>query len=209
MPSRPDFFHCSRRCSASMPSGEEDEIPERVNPLLFFFAPAAARAFLVFATSNPSLRRESDRLVTGFRGDSGLVAHRHGNQSGTDFQTAGAIPPEIAARPRSVKSIPPSKSMACLLAGNAVLIAPVSGPIRCKQGIFQGILAFGSLQECLPLEKTPPLPGVCCRIPQPTNRERFFESREFSAICRTTGSISERRAPVSCISGHPQARHRA
>ncbi|WP_456758061.1 hypothetical protein [Bradyrhizobium sp. USDA 4011] len=131
MPSRPDFFHCSRRCSASMPSGEEDEIPERVNPLLFFLAPAAARAFLVFATSNPSLRRESDRLVRGFRGDSELVAHRHGNQSSTDFQTAGAIPPEITARPRSVESIPPSKSIPCLMAG-AGGIEPPNGGIKIR-----------------------------------------------------------------------------
>jgi len=48
MPSRPDFLHCSRRRRANKPSGEEEEIAERGEPLLFFVAPAAARAFLVF-----------------------------------------------------------------------------------------------------------------------------------------------------------------
>ena len=50
MPLRPDFLHCSRRWSANKPSGEEEEIVERGEPLLFFIAPAAARAFLVFPT---------------------------------------------------------------------------------------------------------------------------------------------------------------
>ena len=49
MPSRPDFLHCSRRCSANKPSGEEEEIVERGEPLRFFIAPVA-RAFLVFFT---------------------------------------------------------------------------------------------------------------------------------------------------------------
>ncbi|MCC8961785.1 hypothetical protein H8A95_05470 [Bradyrhizobium sp. Pear76] len=81
-----------------MPRGEEDEIPERADPLLFFFAPTAARAFLVFATSNPSLFRESIARRHASRGDSGLVANRHGNESGTDFQIAGPSPPRNAGR---------------------------------------------------------------------------------------------------------------
>ena len=53
MPLRLDFLHCSRRWSANKPSGEEEEeeeIVERGESLLFFIAPAAARAFLVFPT---------------------------------------------------------------------------------------------------------------------------------------------------------------
>jgi len=55
-----------------MPSGEDDETPERVNPLLVFFAPAAARAFLVFATSIPLsshevARRERRRSISRLR----------------------------------------------------------------------------------------------------------------------------------------------
>ena len=72
-PSRPDFFHCSRRCSASMPEGEDDEIavaadflPFLVAPFLVAFFPdalflpalvlAAPRAptFLLFFTRLPS-----------------------------------------------------------------------------------------------------------------------------------------------------------
>ena len=48
MPLRPDFLHCSRRWSANKPSGEEEEIVERGEPLLFFIAPAAAELFWFF-----------------------------------------------------------------------------------------------------------------------------------------------------------------
>jgi hypothetical protein len=41
-----DFFHCLRRSSANKPSGEEEEIVQHGEPLLFFIA----RAFLVFPT---------------------------------------------------------------------------------------------------------------------------------------------------------------
>src|SRR6185312_3521377 len=51
-PSRPDFLHCSRRWSANMPSGEEEETAERGEPLLIFNA-LAARAFMVFHTEHP------------------------------------------------------------------------------------------------------------------------------------------------------------
>ena len=55
-----------------MPSGEEDEIPERTTfrLWLFFFAPAAVRAFLVFPTSDPSLVHGLGRLVTSISGQS-------------------------------------------------------------------------------------------------------------------------------------------
>src|SRR6202000_2007073 len=43
-PSRPDCFHCSRRWSANMPSGEEDEMVERGEALVFLVAPATVRA---------------------------------------------------------------------------------------------------------------------------------------------------------------------
>jgi hypothetical protein len=51
-----------------MPSGEDDEIPERAPFWLFFFAPAAVRAFLVFPTSDPSLVHGLGRLATSIIG---------------------------------------------------------------------------------------------------------------------------------------------
>src|SRR4051794_36182634 len=52
-PSRPDFFHCSRRWSANMPRGEEVEVAERA-ALLFFLAAPPGRGFLLFFTRLPS-----------------------------------------------------------------------------------------------------------------------------------------------------------
>src|SRR3954454_25377109 len=72
-PSRPDFSHCSSRCSASMPSGDEEATAEReallsgrllVELVLFelllfvFIAPVVARAFLVGANVYPTLFRK-------------------------------------------------------------------------------------------------------------------------------------------------------
>src|SRR6185437_5623751 len=53
MPSRPDCLHRWRRCSASMPSGEEDEIVDRDEPLVFLIAPEEVRVFFFFPTQNP------------------------------------------------------------------------------------------------------------------------------------------------------------
>src|ERR1700761_4630209 len=44
-PLRSAFLHCWRRWSASMPSGEADEIVERDGLLLFFIAPTMAQIF--------------------------------------------------------------------------------------------------------------------------------------------------------------------
>src|SRR5262245_4561562 len=57
-PSRPDFFHCSRRWSANMPRGEDVEIAEPADfvPFLAALFPVAPRAptFLLFFTKLPS-----------------------------------------------------------------------------------------------------------------------------------------------------------
>ena len=57
-PSRPDFFHCSRRWSANMPSGEDVEIAELAvfRPFLVALLLVALRAltFLLFFTGLPS-----------------------------------------------------------------------------------------------------------------------------------------------------------
>ncbi|QIG98297.1 hypothetical protein [Bradyrhizobium sp. 6(2017)] len=108
-----------------MPRGEEDEIPERANPLLFFFfAPAAARAFLGFATSDPSLFRQYDRRSGG---DSALVAYRHGNETGTDFQIAGQIARNAGDAPVWKELNFFIKSMIRLLAGAGGIEPPNSG----------------------------------------------------------------------------------
>src|SRR5215207_8137511 len=56
-PSRPDFFHCSRRWSANMPRGEDVEIAEAEDfpflVALFLVAPRAL-TFLLFFTRLPS-----------------------------------------------------------------------------------------------------------------------------------------------------------
>jgi hypothetical protein len=54
MPSRLDCLHCSRRWIASMPSGEEEEIVDRGEPLVFLIAPAAVRALFAFLTKIPN-----------------------------------------------------------------------------------------------------------------------------------------------------------
>src|SRR5215207_5724846 len=57
-PSRPDFFHWSRRWSANMPRGEDVEIAEPENFLPFlvgvFLVARLASAFLLFFTTLPS-----------------------------------------------------------------------------------------------------------------------------------------------------------
>src|SRR6188472_1932909 len=57
-PSRPDFFHCSRRWSANMPRGEDVEIAKLADfpPFLvaLFLAAPRALTFLLFFTRLPS-----------------------------------------------------------------------------------------------------------------------------------------------------------
>src|SRR6478752_2320465 len=56
-PSRPDFFHCSRRWSANMPRGEDVEIKEAVDFLFFlvarFLVMLRALTLLHFSTRYP------------------------------------------------------------------------------------------------------------------------------------------------------------
>ncbi|WFU58473.1 hypothetical protein QA639_13695 [Bradyrhizobium pachyrhizi] len=125
-----------------MPSGEEDDIPERADPLLFFFAPAAARAFLVFATSDPSLCRDYDRPVTCVSGRLGACRPPPWKRKRHRFPASRPNPPEMAAGLDREERFPLLKSMACLLAG-AGGIEPPNGGIKISLIIqrFQG--AFG------------------------------------------------------------------
>lgn len=67
-----------------MPRGEEEEIVERSVPLLFFFAPVAARVFLAFL--NVDHRPFENRIGCGpndpiaIRKRIASVAHHFGNQ---------------------------------------------------------------------------------------------------------------------------------
>src|SRR3954468_6277562 len=61
-PPWPDFFHCSRRWSANIPRGEDVEIAEPEDFLLFLVAPRAL-TFLAFFTRIPSLGNQALRTA--------------------------------------------------------------------------------------------------------------------------------------------------
>jgi hypothetical protein len=69
----------------------------------------------------------------------------------------------------------PSRTPDCV-AGDAVLIAPVSNGIPCKQGILQGIPREFSLEETSPVQEMPELQRLPSCFPAEIIREIF--SRE-------------------------------
>jgi hypothetical protein len=66
------------------------------------------------------------------------------------------------------------------MAGEAVLIAPVSAPIPCKQGILQGIPRNLAIKGTSAQPKAPMLLAFFPQFPTQASREKNPKSREFA-----------------------------